>query len=43
LGNFDDDVDISRVWESIRGNIKGFSHRGHYELKHHKPGTDEEF
>jgi hypothetical protein len=22
LGNFDDDVDISRAWESIRKNIK---------------------
>jgi hypothetical protein len=27
LENFDENVDVSRAWESIRENVKSFCHR----------------
>jgi hypothetical protein len=46
LENFDDDdddVDISRAWESIRENMKASATESldYYELKWHKPHYDE--
>jgi hypothetical protein len=43
LENFDDDVDINRTWETIRGNIKISPKEslGYYELKKHKSWFDE--
>jgi hypothetical protein len=39
LENFDDNVDINRAWENIRGNISTSvkASLGHYKLKQHKP------
>jgi hypothetical protein len=44
LENFDDNVDMNRVWENIRDNIKTSAKEslGHCELQHHKPWFDDE-
>jgi hypothetical protein len=44
LENLDDDVDVSRAWETIRENIKISvkASLGYYELKKHTPWFDEE-
>jgi len=44
LDDDDDDMDISRAWEGIGGNIKSSAtdSLGYYELKQHKPWFDEE-
>jgi hypothetical protein len=43
LENLDDDLDIDRAWETIRGNIKISVNEslGYYELKKHKTWFDE--
>jgi hypothetical protein len=43
LESLDDDVDISRVWKTIRENIKisAKENLGYYKLKQHKPRVDE--
>jgi hypothetical protein len=43
-GGGDGNVDISRVWEGIRENMKasGTERIGYYELKELKPWFDEE-
>jgi hypothetical protein len=44
LENIDDNVDMNRVWENIRDNIKTSAKDslGHYELQQHKPRFDDE-
>jgi len=43
LEKLDDNVDINRVWESIRKNMKASAteNLGYYELKQHKPWFDD--
>jgi hypothetical protein len=43
LENLDDDVDVSRAWETIRENIiiSAKETLGYYETRNHKPWFDE--
>jgi hypothetical protein len=44
LENLDNEVDINRVWEAVRENIKISAEESlsYYELKKHKPWFDKE-
>jgi hypothetical protein len=44
LENLDDNVYIHRTWENIKESIKTLAKEslGYYELKQHKPWSDEE-
>jgi hypothetical protein len=37
FGSLDNNVDISRTWESVRKKYTGEDSLGYYELKSHKP------
>jgi hypothetical protein len=45
LENLDDDVDITRAWETIRENINISAKEslGYYEQKKHKPWFNEAY
>jgi hypothetical protein len=44
LGNFDDNTDINRAWETTRHiiNISAKESLGYYEMNKHTPWIDEE-